>query len=242
MSGKPIIGATEARFAQQVNKRQAQKSKNRLVAISLIVAIFAIGAPYFRPRDLPSLQQSVLLLEVFDRADAPAGQGSCFVVAEENGWWYAVTAKHCVEEYDWTGGYLQDVKWLKVDGNDAWIVRKDPDTDVALVRFKGDRTYVPLSLADPVRGEKCETIGWTGGTFLRFKGHVAGWGFECGKDKFYTVANTGLFPGCSGGVLLNEDNEVIGVTVAVPYYDGIWDTVGLYVPIKYVRALMEVIE
>lgn len=222
----------------------------RLLSL-MLVAVFAVGAPYFRPSELaPDLQQSVLLLKIYGENDEYIGHGSCFVVAEKDGWWYAVTAKHCVEDRQMIGwgpdGQMQyetrDVKWFKIDGNDAWIMRKDSDTDVALVRFKSDKTYFPLSLADPVQGEECKTVGWTGGAFLQFRGHVAGWGFECGKDKFYTVANTGLFPGCSGGVLLNEKNEVIGVTVAVPVYNGIWDTVGLYVPIKYVRALMAVIE
>lgn len=248
-------------IARRVNKRMAakvaaemaerdrldpavKKHSNRPVVcllIAIILSATAFYAPFIPiPQECLDLRQSILLLECYDEDDTLAGQGSCFVVTEKDSWIYAVTARHCVENYDPWGNSLSDVKWLKVDGKDAWVVRKDPDADVALIRFKSDKTYVPLSLADPVRGEECKTVGWTSGAFLQFKGHVAGWGFECGDD-FYTVANTGLFPGCSGGVLLNRQNEVIGVTVAVPVYGGIWDTVGLYVPVKYVRALMETI-
>lgn len=210
--------------------------------IILITGLILTIVPCF-PSDTSGpvdLRQSVLKLECYDKHGGSLGHGSCFIVAEKNGWYYAVTARHCVEYCPdpWTG-VVVPIPMLRVGEHEVEVLRKDPDADVALIRFFGDgEKYVPLSLADPTIGEACTTVGWAGGTFLQFQGHVAGFGF----DKQYTVANSGLYPGCSGGVLLNSENEVIGVTVAVPVTRGsLWDTVGLYVPIKYVRALMETI-
>jgi len=203
--------------------------------LMLLAPLCCIGLPVAPPVDL---QQSVLLLEMFDEADESLGHGSCFVVAEKDGYWYAITAKHCVEETDYAEVFIRDVPVLKIGGVVVELMRKDPDVDVALVRFRSDAEYVILPLAEPVVKEPCVTVGWAGGTFLQFKGHVAGFDFKAGDEK-YTVTNTGLYPGCSGGALLNANGEVIGVTVAVAAYRGIWDTVGLYVPIRFVRSMLE---
>lgn len=188
----------------------------------------------------PSLTQSVLKLGLFD-GKMKLGSGSCFIVAHKDGYWYAITAKHCVEEVDQWRNTVRDYPRLVVGNVEAELLRKDPDADVALIRFKDTgQDYHVLELATPTIGESCTVVGHAGGTFVQFKGWVAAFDFKLGDEK-YTVANSGLFPGCSGGPLLNDNREVIGVTVAVAAYGGIWDTVGCFVPVKFIRSLMETI-
>ena len=53
------------------------------------------------------------------------------------------------------------------------------------------------------------------------------------------AANGGVVPGCSGGALLNADDQVVGITVAVSVYGwNTFDSTSLAVPARYARALM----
>ena len=200
--------------------------------IVVYLAIMAVIVPPMWANHGRDPRQSVLLLEILDADGVKLGSGSCYVIAHKGDWWYAATAKHCVED---ASGWL-------ADGHKAELVRKDPDADVAMIRFKApDESYTVLQLADPEIGEVCTAVGWAGDTFVQYKGFVVGINFKVGDDK-HVVANSGLFPGCSGGPLLNSSGEVIGTTSAVAARGAIFDSTGLFVPVKYIRAMLPLIE
>ena len=114
-------------------------------------------------------------------------------------------------------------------------MRVGRDEDVALIRFQSPDTYTIFSFAKAEVMESCTTVGYSMDTKLFYPGYVVTTTF----DNEYIVANGGLFPGCSGGVLLNTNGEAIGITVAVPIYHGsALDSTGLYVPIRFAKALM----
>jgi len=53
------------------------------------------------------------------------------------------------------------------------------------------------------------------------------------------AASGGIVPGCSGGPLLNASGQAIGLTVQFAAYRGrAFDSTALYVPIRYVAALL----
>ncbi len=154
-------------------------------------------------------------------------RASCFVVAQRDEWWYAVTASHFINPGD---DLTVDAEQYPVE-----IVRIDSEEDVALVRFKSPETYRIYTFASAVVGESCVTVGWAGEEQVRmvYKGHVVALGFQ-GK----IVSNCGVVPGCSGGALFNAAGEVIGVTVMAPIYRCIFDSTIMYVPARFAAALV----
>lgn len=163
------------------------------------------------------------------------GQGSCFVVDERDGWYYAITAAHVVEtpiRYDQPdfGPILTVDKELY----EAEIVKVDDEEDVAIIRFESPEDYQIYSFGRAIAGESCTTIGWSDGSRLIYKGNVVS-----ADLHGFVAANGGVVPGCSGGVLFNSNNEILGVTVQVSVYRGwAWDNTILYVPAKFAEALL----
>jgi hypothetical protein len=173
----------------------------------------------------------VLIVQVAD------GQGSCFVVARQGDWWYAITAGHVVEFDLSMPGQIMSVT-VDEELYEAEIVRISGNEDVALIRFKSPETYKIYSFAKAKVGAPCTTVGWNGKSKLVYKGNIVTLDYNN-----HVVANGGVIPGCSGGVLLNQNNEAIGVTVAVSVFRGwAFDNTALYVPARFARALIVTIE
>lgn len=199
-------------------------AKKTLLVVAIITLVLAFSIRTW-VEYTPSPYSGVLIV------NTDTGQGSCFVVAQHNGWWYAITAGHVTESY----GYEQTVT-VDYELYEAEVVRESYNEDVALIRFQSPENYRVYSFADAVVGEACTTVGFSGSK-LTYKGHVVSTNF-----RGYVVANGGVLPGCSGGALLNERNEIIGVTVAVPIYSfGAMDSSALYVPARFAEAMVTTI-
>lgn len=169
-------------------------------------------------------------------AETEDGQGSCFIVAKRGEWWYAVTAGHVVQTYDYNMLMQRPVSTVMIDTEQysAEIIRVSSHEDVALIRFKSPEDYKIYSFAKAKVGDSCKTVGWSGGSRLIYKGYIVSLNFQS-----FITANGGVFPGCSGGALLNEHGRVIGVTAAVPTYSGsAFDSSSLYVPARFAEALV----
>lgn len=177
----------------------------------------------------PDLYSGVLIVQ------SDSGQGSCFVVAKREDYWYAITAAHVVE----TPMYMPpdlDGPSFTVDNEEyeIEIVDMNSDEDVALIRFKSPEKYRIYEMALAQIGESSTAVGWSRGAFLRYPGSVVSLDFEG-----FIVANGGIVPGCSGGPLLDKDGNAIGITVRIAVYRGqAFDSTALYVPARYAVALM----
>lgn len=164
------------------------------------------------------------------------GQGSCFVVAYHDNYYYAITARHVVEIWNYYDPEPIFSSALTVDDEqyEAEIVRVGADEDVALIRFKSPETYTIYSFGSVEVGDVCYTVGYSRGAKLVYRGYVVTLDFDG-----HVVANGGVVPGCSGGVLLNADGEAVGITVALPIYSGLgFDSTAMHVPIRFAEALM----
>lgn len=176
-------------------------------------------------QDVPETSDTVDPLSGILKLDTPIGQGSCFVVAKRGEWVYAVTVRHV----------LRPGMSFTIDGITAEIVRVSTNEDLALVRFRSSLSYKIYRLAREVKiGEPCRAIGWRGNNRFVYRGYVVAVDY---KDQ--VVANTGCMPGCSGGALLNDRGEVIGVITGSPMTSaGILDSTVLFVPARFVEALI----
>ena len=167
------------------------------------------------------------------------GQGSCFVVANQNDWYYAITANHVVQAFGFSFGRFDFPSSVMVDDEqyEAEVVRMSSQDDLALIRFKSPENYRIYSLASAKVGEVCITVGWTFGSKVFYRGYVITTDFNGS-----IASNGGGFPGVSGGPLLNQDNEVIGITVGAPVYNCVYDSTALSVPSRFAKALIVTIE
>ena len=196
----------------------------RWVSIAILcLSIFVIvgvrlHTTIYAPR--PDLYSGVLVV------NSDSGQGSCFVVAQHDGFWYAITAKHVV----------QMAPTLTVDDEKYTVelIRTGCLEDIALIRFKSPEQYriYPVSRAEV--GEFCVTVGWSQGSRLIYRGSIVALDYEG-----FVIANGGVLPGNSGGPLLDANDAVIGVTVQVAVYrGGVFDNTALYTPARFVEAIM----
>ena len=125
---------------------------------------------------------------------------------------FIFTAKHCL------GGLGNSIKIEQKDGTvtDAKLVYTTPASDGPIVYYlppyKDTKRYnsYKLSSTPPKTGDLVHAVGFPGGNYAITYGKITGGN---GRDTNY--ASMRVQPGNSGGPLLNEKDEAIGVVQAV---------------------------
>ena len=126
---------------------------------------------------------------------------------------YLFTAKHCLNGLGNTITFKS-----KKDPNkkiEAKLIYVTKHSDGPIVYFlpsDGDKPYKSFKMAKgaPEIGELVHTVGYPGGNYAVTYGKVAGGN---GVDVNYVKMR--ISPGNSGGPLVNEKNEIVGIAQAV---------------------------
>ncbi len=221
-----------------------------IVALLIGVLVSAIIWGEYKPVSTPVVDTVPVVIEVIPELDpyggvlvveSDGGQGSCFVVDKRDGYWIAITAAHVVDND--SGSYYDKPVFDSVYTVDeeqyvAEVLSVDRENDVAVIRFQSPEEYRIYTFGRAVAGEACVTIGWSDGSRLIYKGNVVS-----ADLHGFVAANGGVVPGCSGGLLMNSDGKILGVTVQVSVYRGwAWDSTILYTPARFAEALLMTIE
>lgn len=181
--------------------------------------------------------------EFFERQRMPGGPapkevalGTGFVIDESG---ILVTNNHVVSGADEVDIQLTESENEKpIKGK---VVGRDPDLDVALVRFTPPKklTALPLGDSDALKvGEYVMAVGNPYG-----HGHSVSHGIVSAKNRelpgiplaSYLQTDAPINPGNSGGPLLNTRGEVIGINNAI---DARAQGISYAIPINYVKKIL----
>jgi Trypsin-like peptidase domain len=172
---------------------------------------------------------AVVTIVLTNEAGEIVGSGSGFVV-NPNG--LIVTNYHVIEEANAAKVHLQSGDSYRVEG----VVEVDPDRDFALIKIPAvDLPVVRLGNSNNVEvGEKVVAIGSPQGLTGTVSEGVLSQMRPMGEYKMiqHTAA---ISPGSSGGPLLNEAGEVIGVNT-LQRTEG--QNLNFALPVNYVRGAL----
>ena len=172
----------------------------------------------------------VVKLEVYDSKGNKLGTGSGFAAFEEP---VLITARHVIVNMDYMIATKDDGTTFRIDH----VVEADEASDLAICELPSDAGIkaLPLSDVEAKRGIGVIAIGSQFGVNnLVTMGNVCGkWASENATWILFTAPVSG---GSSGGPLLNENGEVIGI-VTGSYEKG--QNLNLAAPISKLRALYD---
>ena len=200
----------------------------RTIALFLIAGLLVVscGGPIAEVIVVePFSYGGIVSIKAFDSG------GSGFVIGDEGESYLVVTAAHVVD---------MDIV-VSVDGTDGEVVAIDYETDIAIIRVpKIDQNWKVWSLADAEIEDKCRVAGFVYVNGFDKPLFVVYWGRVTSVDWTGMVSfNGGAFPGVSGGPLINENGEVLGICSCCT---GAWglpmETAALFSPSSNIRALL----
>jgi len=150
-----------------------------------------------------------------------------------------LTNNHVVEQTD-------EIRVRTADGKEfgAKIIGRDPMTDLALIRIKSDKPFIPLILGDSNRLEVGDWVIAIGNPFglgnTVTAGIVSAKYRQIGASAYdnFIQTDTPINLGNSGGPLLNTDGEVIGINTAIFSQSGGSVGIGFAIPINMVKDLL----
>ena len=183
----------------------------RTVTCLLLLALLALpargeGIPLSRdPAAIEAAAASAVRLEVYDALGERIGVGSGFAAFDPA---VLVTACHVIVNMDHMIATRDDGTTFRIDR----ALDANEGADVAILALPDDANLepLPISRGEPMRGEAATAIGSQFGLLnLVALGNVCGvWRTDPVDWILFTAP---VSSGCSGGPLLNDRGEVIGV-------------------------------
>ena len=182
-----------------------------MIALLLLLTTCALADSGFSsdPDAMESVAKSVLMLEVLDDSNYVLATGSGFVAFDNR---TLVTNYHVIEGASWMVANSDDGYQYVVNS----VLIADPEKDIAICGFMSPTDLQPLTLnsGDALkRGSSVVAIGSPNGiTNSVSTGIISAVYEDAGVSWIQFTAP--ISEGSSGGALLNDDGEVIGITSA----------------------------
>ena len=198
----------------------AAKASPAVVNISTVKTVKG-GAPTFRFQGPGGPRSQEEFREFFERFFGPQiprnrkerSLGSGFIIDPTG---LIITNNHVVEGADEIVVLLSDEKEYTAE-----LLGRDPKTDLALIKIKGDGPFPYLELGDSSKARVGDWVVAIGNPFgldhtvtagiLSARGRTIG----AGPYDDFLQTDASINPGNSGGPLLNLNGEVIGINTAI---------------------------
>lgn len=173
--------------------------------------------------------------------DVPLGMGSgSGVIISEDG--YIITNNHVIDGSDRVLVILNDKRQFE-----AKVIGKDPNTDIALLKIEGkDFPYLEYGNSDDVAlGEWVLAVGNPYNlTSTVTAGIISAKARELGLNRgqmnldSFLQTDAAVNPGNSGGALVNEKGELIGINTAIQSRTGAYSGYSFAVPVNTARKVV----
>jgi S1-C subfamily serine protease len=206
-----VVSLAQTQIPENTNFRVAKEASEAVVMVRGYKETPVYGV------HIEDLFNGILNYIQIGTANEQVSSGSGFFITE-NG--YLLTNKHVVEDTE--SEYMVRTDTREVH---ARVIYRDPDYDLAVLKIEGEN-YQTIPLASTIEvGEQIVTIGNALGrlvdsvsegmiTGLNQRVRVSNPGHEGISIGGLIETNAKLYPGDSGGPLLNADGQAIGVNVA----------------------------
>lgn len=233
IDGKTMVPLTMLRqFGFDVNWDQLTYSVN-VKQPSVPVSQSDTGPKKVTAKDIALLMNRVGVITTYDQNWRPIAQGSGFVIGDTG---YVITNSHVMQNAaNWkfeVDGKTYITNWYSFNdtAHDLYGFMADVDVKTGAVNPNAKFQYIGLSFDLPQIGDKVYAIGSPRGLENTIsEGMVSGIRNINGMTYIQHTANTDH--GSSGGVLLNESGQVIGITSAG--YDG--TSLDFAIPTSYLQ-------
>ena len=200
-----------------------------ILVTAAILAVILLNKPFSDDLDaIDRSADSLVTIYTYDPQGVPIANGSGFAALDTE---LIVTNYHVIE------GNTYKIECVTDDGTayttDS-IVCYDAERDIAILRAAGlDLPQLPMGDSETLRkGEKVTAIGISNlvstGVFSSYLTRENGF--------FHILFTASISPGSSGGALLNENGEVVGITGGA-YTAG--NDLYCAIPLHFVRALYD---
>lgn len=229
-----VVGQSQGRWG--VPKARAGKSprvKVNLPNFSALASELKPGVVYIVVSEKETTSQSGLPKNHPKiPPDLQKGVGTGFIIDKDG---YILTNNHVVDG-------VRKVEVVLAGGkrNTADIVGRDPQSDVALLKIAPDRDLMAMTLGNSDKAKTGEWVVAMGNPYGLDNnvtaGVISGKGRELPEAPFVDFIQTdaAIYPGNSGGPLINMNGEVVGINTAV--VPG--TQLGFSIPISKVKEIL----
>lgn len=188
----------------EVFQNKLNKKNVILLSIIIIILVLIVFFIFLKKPDIETIKDSVVMIETFDEDGTMIGTGSGFCAYKNN---YIVTNFHVING-------AKKIKIIDDDKKEYYIdkieIIKSGD-DLAILSGKFSFQPISIDTSDLKAGDNIICIGSPQGQLNTVSTGVV----SNADDKYQIRITAPISPGSSGGVLLNKNHKVIGITYAV---------------------------
>lgn len=211
----------------KISKKETVKISWKFIYIPIIALISIYALIKLNVPSIEQAQDSVVMLEVFDKNDNLTATGSGFSAFKSN---YIVTNFHVIE-----GAYK--IKVITDDG-ESYIVDNilvfNKEYDLAILSGNFEINPLQINSKSIKVGQEVTAIGSPKG-----QKNTVSKGIISNSDNDFEIRITApISPGSSGGVLLDKYNKLVGITNAV-YNSSDAQNLNYAIGVKYLNLLYD---
>jgi len=202
-----------------------------VIVLAIAVVIWAVS---WGVHFLPGNDQSQLIASPYVKLSLTDGHGSGVYIGNGN----ILTAGHVASAVP-QGGVLEVID-DKGDKTVATVLWASPQYDVALVHVAGlPADAAKIDCAANVTGQHVTIYGNPLELdFTRTSGFIAGKARSMGPWVSAVPIDATILPGQSGGAVVNDAGDVVGIAVGMPELQGAPTALGVIVPASTICSLL----
>ncbi|MBW4688450.1 MAG: tetratricopeptide repeat protein [Komarekiella atlantica HA4396-MV6] len=188
---------------------------------ALASALMGVSIAFVQPQiaiALSSTEVSKVAKAITVLIDNPSGSGTGVIIQREGDTYTVLTAKHVIETED-------NYEIVTPDGQryplDYKTVKKLPEVDLAIVQFTSNQSYAVAKIGnsdEAIEGATAYVAGFPKATavisnsiYNFVAGQITANASKPLRDGYALVYSNDTLPGMSGGPVLNDKGEVVGI-------------------------------